>query len=112
MTVWARTTELVGAGVPPVDALWMALRPPRHLIRDDGSLRRPKGPGTEVSLVRWHPGVPGWVGMEQRPENVGLARCGWCGYPDSAVELGLFLKGSWVPCRECGGVLTHHSTYF
>ncbi len=56
MTVLERTKELVGAGVPPVDALLSALRPPRHLVRDDGSPRRSKGSGTGMQGLRDHSG--------------------------------------------------------
>ena len=112
MTLLEWTRELIGAGVPPVEALLLVLRPPRHLVRDDGSPRLPKGSGTSMNLGGWHTQVPGWIGMREKPDGVGLARCGWCGYEDNAVNQELFEKGAWVPCHWCGGVLTRHSTYF
>ena len=94
-----------------MDALLLVLRPPRHLVREDGSLMRPKGSGTSLALTRWHSEVPGWIGMRKKPDGVSLAKCGRCDYPDNAVNVELFRKGAWVPCHECGGVLTQHSTY-
>ncbi len=74
MTVLERTKELVGAGVPPVDTLLSALRPPRHLVRDDGSPRRSKGSGTGMQGLRDHSGPTASVMLlRRRPRQMLLS---------------------------------------